>query len=313
MKRGYQMKHEMLLLKPNSEYRVSGRLLTSGSDSFDTQNLRLRTDDAGGIAEFRSSLPAPVYPADWNFISATDIKTGQVIDWRLHDAAMTGNIELAENALAEGVDINSNYIKQRATPLHLASANGHLEVVILLVTNKAQINISDEMGWTPILIAANLNRGDVVAFLYGQGAILTAVINGDEVHLDETGVPDGALLLGAELGDLDAVHRSLDRGADVNCRLQGDGWTSLIMATKKGGEEIVRYLLAKGANPNVSSYAGYTPLMRAAGLGETDLVSILLDANCDISAQDEAGQTAYSIALHEGQLDAAELITRRLG
>jgi ankyrin repeat protein len=249
----------------------------------------------------------------WDFLSATEEKTGQTIDWRLHDAAMTGNIELAEKAIADGVDINSNYLKQRATPLHLASANGFLNIAILLVRHKAQINISDEMGWTPITIAAEQNNGDIVAFLYGQGATLSAEINGDEVYLDEEGIPDGALLLGAELGELDAVHRALDRGADINCRLQDDGWTSLLMATKKDGEEMVRSLLARGADPNAASNTGYTPLMRAAGHGEIDLVSILLDANCDISARAKDGQTAYSMAMHEGQFDAAELIAHRLG
>ena len=57
-----------------------------------------------------------------------------------------------------------------ATPLYIASENGHLEIVKLLIKSKAQINQNCVNGWAPIHIAAAKGHFEVVKYLVENGA-----------------------------------------------------------------------------------------------------------------------------------------------
>ena len=84
------------------------------------------------------------------------------------------------------------------------------------------------------------------------------------------------------LDAVDVVRRLLERGADPNARLKkpilqrhhtfgdgtlGEGATPLMRAAKSGDIELMRVLLAAGADPQVTLPNGTTALMLAAGLG----------------------------------------------
>ena len=47
-----------------------------------------------------------------------------------------------------------------ATPLHIASQNGHAEVSRVLGALGANVNISDKNGMTPVYIASRKGRGE---------------------------------------------------------------------------------------------------------------------------------------------------------
>jgi ankyrin repeat protein len=51
------------------------------------------------------------------------------------------------------------------TPIAWAAANGHLEVVKLLIENEARIDVRDQFGLTPFCWAANQGRLDVVSYM----------------------------------------------------------------------------------------------------------------------------------------------------
>jgi ankyrin repeat protein len=64
-------------------------------------------------------------------------------------------------------------------------------------------------------------------------------------------------------GDVHAVRKLLDNGADVNAR-DAEGNTPLILASFYAGPECVALLLEKGADANAANRAGVTALIRAA-------------------------------------------------
>jgi len=88
------------------------------------------------------------------------------------DAARFGDLSLV-------VDLYSQYSNKRVlegrdefqnTPLHLASGNGHLEVVKFLVSQGANVNALNDAGNTPLHWAALLGELQVVEYLLSQGA-----------------------------------------------------------------------------------------------------------------------------------------------
>ncbi len=104
----------------------------------------------------------------------------------------------------------------------------------------------------------------------------------------------------------------VDRGADT---MLGTGTTPLLRAAKAGDAEVVKVLLAKGADPKLTTKSGITPLMAAAGLGtkeedttgrkKTDAeaiasIKLCLDAGADLNAVDGQGDTALHGAAQKG-------------
>uniref|UniRef100_A0A8C6ZRI1 Uncharacterized protein n=1 Tax=Nothoprocta perdicaria TaxID=30464 RepID=A0A8C6ZRI1_NOTPE len=68
---------------------------------------------------------------------------------KLHRAAASGDVAQVRQALRKhGLDERD---KAKRTPLHLACANGHSEVVSYLVENKCKLNLCDSDGRTPLM------------------------------------------------------------------------------------------------------------------------------------------------------------------
>ena len=54
--------------------------------------------------------------------------------------------------------------------MHLACICGNLEVVQLLLGHKANKNLKDNWGWTPIMYAGSYGHVEIVKELIGRGA-----------------------------------------------------------------------------------------------------------------------------------------------
>jgi hypothetical protein len=85
---------------------------------------------------------------------------------------------------------------------------------------------------------------------------------------------------------------SLISETDVNLRDQQSGTTALEHAVRNGNREMVQFLLAAGANPNVRDSSGRTALMNLDDDTTADLVWDLINNGAKVNLQDEAGNTA---------------------
>src|SRR5581483_3693204 len=101
-------------------------------------------------------------------------------------------------------------------------------------------------------------------------------------------------------GDVAAAAGLLGEGLDPN---QADrfGLRLLARAVWNDRLEIVRLLLAAGADVNARNARGATPLMRARS---AEAVRLLLQAGADLAARDEAGSTALIEVAAMGYDDA---------
>lgn len=108
-------------------------------------------------------------------------------------------------------------------------------------------------------------------------------------YLLEKGISPNTILDGACYYKKDEVVQfALDAGADVN--ITDSFGNTLLWSTS---ESIMRLLIAKGVNVNKRNKAGYTAIMRAAQLGDLDIVRFLMSIGAQVTNRD------YAILLDE--------------
>jgi cytohesin len=137
------------------------------------------------------------------------------------------------------------------TDLHFAAQAGDVEAIVRLVAAGADVNARDEHGNTPLKYAS----AEPV-----PGAIRKLIELGADVNLaDDRGFTPLHCAAGhgfyAEAVEM--AEALLTRGADVNARSRELGVVPLHEAT---GGDVIRLLLARGADPHVRSDAGLSPL-----------------------------------------------------
>jgi beta-lactamase regulating signal transducer with metallopeptidase domain len=121
---------------------------------------------------------------------------------------------------------------------------------------------------------------------------------------------DRALYEAAEEGDVDAIAKLLDAGADVNAAIGGDG-SPLIGAARQGRLDAVRLLLDRGADPNGAVRGDGNPLIMAAREGHVDVVELLLEREASIDEIVPGDENALIQASGHGQLAVVKLLVSR--
>lgn len=106
--------------------------------------------------------------------------------------------------------------------------------------------------------------------------------------------------------DIVGVRQALEGGADVNGE---KGLSLLSFAAGIGDEEIVKLLLDRGADIE-GGCLQFTALMSASMNGHTKIVKLLLDRGADIEAGAD-GCTSLSLALLFNNSETAELLKQR--
>jgi serine/threonine-protein phosphatase 6 regulatory ankyrin repeat subunit B len=71
-------------------------------------------------------------------------------------------------------------------------------------------------------------------------------------------------------------------------------------------------LIDAGADPNVSTDDGFTPLMAASGEGYLEIVKLLLQAGADVTAKNKSGLTALTLADEENHYEVIDLLNSYL-
>ncbi len=93
------------------------------------------------------------------------------------------------------------------------------------------------------------------------------------------------ILCALEENDITSVQRLLEFDMSINTKTE-DGSTLLSMAAFGGYTEFAKFLLDEGANTEARGQNCYTPLLAAVCHGKEDLVTLLLEHEVDLEAED---------------------------
>jgi len=239
----------------------------------------------------------------------------------LRDAALEGHLNIVEDLLKAGANVNYlPRISDEGSALMLAAQEGHFEIVKKLVESGADVNIIRDGPSYALFSAASNGRKEIFDFLY---PLIAPQLRAEALEILPQGmltkqIEEDANPLVCQLtnaiiyDDIDSVRELLSAGVDIN-GYDEFGSRPLICAVVKRSIKLVQILLEAGANPDIKDIEdGRTPLIQFATSiwSEDDLViaSLLLEARCDVNVQDNEGFTALMCAVnHTPRNDEARL------
>lgn len=202
----------------------------------------------------------------------------------LYYAALCGFDELVQhlaNVHPEDLEDEHGY---HGTPLHAASYNGHLDVVLTLLNRGVKVDTTIN-NKTPLHSA----------FHGGQLQTMRLLLE-KEANVDAEGALGNTVLHYASLdGRLEFVELLLDHNAEVNAKNKND-WTPLHRAALRGRVEVARRLLEKDAEVNSPSQNNNTPLHIASISGKLQVVDLLLEHKADAGVKGEHDWTPLEAA-----------------
>jgi ankyrin repeat protein len=205
--------------------------------------------------------------------------------------------------------------KQNQTALLLAASNtGAIETARLLIAKGADAKVIGASGRTTLIMAANQNDLPMVPFFLDQGVNVNAVDSTDKsghtalmaaAAQSNTAMVKALLQKGADVN-----MATTDAGVVKNGPLAFKGRTALMMAAPYGSTEMIRLFLDAHADVNVRDIAGMTPLMFAVASEnqDPDVVKMLLAAGADPKVQSTTGETALDWARKYGSPAVLKLL-----
>ena len=275
-------------------------------------------------------------------------------------AAKEGDVRLVDYLIRAGVDMErrvpllspaasrlllySERLRQAPrTVLMIASAEGHLAVVDLLIKAGAHVDALTVYDETALITVCKSKNMDIVNLLIDNGANLfskTADLRTVLMQASFYGLTDlvariisnippdrpqhvrnylnqredinqkTALMLACEgeHKDKDIVRLLIDNGADVDAK-DDNGKTALILATMGGRTDMVDLLIKADADMDAKSNYGNTAMMMACDRGDTDIVRLLIDNGADMDAKDNHGYTAMMIAIEMGYSSHKDILS----
>ena len=123
-----------------------------------------------------------------------------------------------------------------------AAANGDTAIVLRWIAEGADINIANEKGWTPLVMAAfNQHKETVKVLVDARADVNYQSVNGTTVLMY-------AKSKVIETGEYSLLDYLLQKGAEINTRDFKKEWTVLQYVQEIGHTEMERYLLDKGAS-----------------------------------------------------------------
>jgi len=257
-------------------------------------------------------------------------------------AAQQGDEDSARILLHAGAKPNDAQPKTGLTPLMIASAMGNAKAVDVLLDKGANPDLVDTNGYSALhrvvrdsdyginaaskdavmAIVRSLleHRANANILLTQDKEKAAAEIKNGSVQIEGKRsavtvneiILQGAtpIFLAAEVNNLDVIKTLVAAGADPLIATER-GTTPLMMAAGGGTDvqrerepeeratalETAKFLVEHGADVNAAGQYGWTALHAAAYQGLNDVIAYLVSKGARIDQKDEFGQTALSISL----------------
>jgi len=232
-----------------------------------------------------------------------------------YSAVQSGDLQSVEAALQyEPGLIHRTTIYDRLSALHIAAANGCIEVLSMLLDRSVQPDVVNRHKQTPLMLAAMHGKSDCLIKLLEAGAniLMFDSLNGRTClhHASYYGYSDCLQLILSE-AQTASLSESWGFARFVNVR-DDNGATPLHLAARQGRRDCVHMLLENGgivsATTGTYGFPGSTALHLAARGGNLDCIRELLAWGADRLQRDSAGRIPYEVALKRGHGACAALL-----
>ena len=192
-------------------------------------------------------------------------------DTPLHVASDKGYVDIVQLLVAKGADVNAKNTVGK-TPLQYAAWRGRASVVDFLLAHGADLRIQDQRGRS----ALNHDQGSLDSKEGYESVVRILISHGADVN-NRTSDGFTPLMGAARIGDLSAAALLIDHGAVVNikCATGLSGYTPLHIATAGDHAQVVKLLVDHGADINATNDVGETALIIAKKKGYEEIVAIL--------------------------------------
>ncbi|HEY1753945.1 MAG TPA: ankyrin repeat domain-containing protein [Bryobacteraceae bacterium] len=223
-------------------------------------------------------------------------------------AAREDDLESARTLIQAGADVNAAGADGKDA-LGLALFNGSYSVASLLIDSHANVNRADAQRFTPLFWAVDRRNMETA--------------------------PNFPWMVTTD--PLPVIQKLLDAGANPNALVNStprarmrEGAPRIVFATAlmraafSGDIELVKLLLAHGADPHIASTDRETPLMAACGTGFINgyhrlrppaerlaVVKLLVDLGEDVNAADSYGITPLMVAANLGDIEIVKYLIGR--
>jgi ankyrin repeat protein len=334
-----------LLLAAGADYKAASNFDTKGNRAYLAPTVRQRAESdqgAGGLRQGKQGKGFAGGRGQAKQAKAGDAKGAE------EDLVAAADAAAADFAFGRTRDTDGGGI----TPLVFATRQNCLECVKELLAAGADINQVTHYGWTALLTATQNRHYQVAAYLLDHGANPNLKNNGGWSPLylatDNRDIESGDYpVRKPDMDHLEFIKLLLAKNADVNVRVCGtqstattctgdstetrtnftmqwlneDGATPFLRAAQSSDVELMKLLLAKGADPKIATARNVTALAVAAGIAwvegvtyETsreenlETVKMLLDLGIDPNIHDEDGRTSLHGAAHKGRNEIVQLL-----
>lgn len=196
-----------------------------------------------------------------------------------------------------GGDINSREVSIFwETPLILQAIKGNTDVVKYLINKGANFNIADDYNATPFERICQYGHEDLFDYFV------------ETLHVNIDGTTHSPIGRACNCGQINIVKKLLNLGAKID----GQDYHAIHSACYGGGNsnnpvELVNHLILHGADLNVQTKKGKTPLHLAVAAENLNIIEKLLVMNVDTTIVNNEGQTAfeniYSKSLNRNKIE----------
>jgi ankyrin repeat protein len=198
----------------------------------------------------------------------------------LSEAASVGNAPMIEALLKAGADAKTMTTADGETVLMTAARAGNVDAVKTLLEHGADVNAREKYkGQTALMWAAAERHPDVVKLLLAHGADWKVVSFDRETKMPKLSAASSvspiarggftAFLFTAREGDIDSAKAMLEGGVDID-QTDIDGTNALVVSIMNKKYTFAKFLLDRGANPNLADVKGRAPLYAAVDIRNED-------------------------------------------
>lgn len=214
-----------------------------------------------------------------------------------------GNTEIFRLLLDEMTEVDINHSREGYKHNFMVTCciNGNLPLLRLLKEKGGDLHFSRK-GKTLLTIACQNQNREIVNFL------LKNYVSTDFKNF-HTQIYPTALGIACEKNSLEIVQLLVESHADLEKGSHQE--PPLVIASKIGNPEIVKYLLDQGSQIEKRDYEGNTPLIKAVQKNHLPIIHLLIERGADVNAFNGREETPLTIACRQNQNELVDLLLQK--